>query len=206
MCGAEYGLACARASPHSWRTCLLEEFFSLRRCPIKKNYIQVSKFPRAHNQFIKGSIFVSHLWCPIKKKEHRSIQVLNSQVSSLKSMVSIRTYYPQSFFWSSGEDPIVLLGNDNDHRQEKATKSLLCPSFTTANSCSVKCSCKCGTCRSWCKCSPVAIATTHDKNPSRTCPFAAAIATTKTKVGSGHLQWTWTYILPAGLSDDISIF
>ncbi len=41
----------------------------LRRCPIKKNYIQeVSKFPRAHNQFIKGSIFVSHLWCPIKKK------------------------------------------------------------------------------------------------------------------------------------------
>ena len=68
MCGAEYGLACARASPHSWRTCLLEEFFSLRRCPIKKNYIQVSKFPRAHIQFIKGSIFVSHVWCPIKKK------------------------------------------------------------------------------------------------------------------------------------------
>jgi hypothetical protein len=50
-----------------WMFDLCFDLGHIRRCQIKNN-IQVSKFPRANNQFIYGSIFVSHVWCPIKKK------------------------------------------------------------------------------------------------------------------------------------------
>ena len=37
-------------------------------------------------------------------------------------------------------------------------------------------------------------------------PFTAAIVTTQTKVNLGHLQWTWAYLFPTGVSYDISNF
>ena len=97
------------------------------------------------------------------------------------------TYYAQSFFWPSGQDPTVL-GNRNDCQENKETTSLLCPSFTSTNSCRIQL-----------KWSPLLIATMHN-NSSRTRPFAAAIATTSTKVlGSGHFEQTCSCVLPAGL-------
>ena len=48
------------------------------------------------------------------------------------------------------------------------------------------------------KWSPLSIATTHN-NCSRLRPFTTAMATTSSKVGSGHFERTWSCVLPAGL-------
>jgi hypothetical protein len=72
------------------------------------------------------------------------------------------------------------------------TTSLLCPSFTITNSC-----------RSWLKWSLLSIATgTIHHSSSRIRPFAAAITSTSTKVGSGHYKQIWSCALPAGLRMD----